>query len=37
MRLKLDKRTGPLYWCTYEKQFKILLCQKNGSKKILIG
>ena len=21
MRLKLDKRTGPLYWCTYEKQF----------------
>ena len=21
MRLKLDKKTGPLYWCTYEKQF----------------
>ena len=21
MRLKFDKRTGPLYWCTYEKQF----------------
>ena len=33
MRLKLDKRTGPLYWCTYEKQFT----EKNGSKKILIG
>lgn len=21
MRLKLDKKTGPLYWCTYEHQF----------------
>ena len=21
MRLKLDKKTGPLYWCTDEKQF----------------
>ena len=36
MRLKLDKRTGPLYWCTYEKQFTENTFM-NGSKKILIG
>ena len=33
MRLKLDKRTGPMR----NSLLKILLCQKNGSKKILIG
>ena len=38
MRLKLDKRTGPFTGVPMRNSLlKILLCQKNGSKKILIG
>ncbi len=38
MRLKLDKKQDPFTGVPMRNSLlKILLCQKNGSKKILIG